>query len=109
MSEAIERSQRRMARGRNGEQNGWIAAFASNSSSTAKDALAVIRQELEIADSIDAKLKFRMQFLDPAAIGKRAGDSVAERDQAQSRDMLVSSAAISRLPRVACPVRAERG
>ena len=60
-----------MIRGRKRDQNGRIAVVASNPPSAAEDTLAVVRQELEIAVSVDVELKARMQFLDPAAIGKR--------------------------------------
>ena len=109
MGESIEHSPWRTVRGRKSEQNGRIAAFATKPSSSAEDALAVVRKELEIADSVDAKLKFRTQFLDPAAIGKRASDCVAERGQAQLHDKPIPSAAVSGLPRVARTVRIERG
>ena len=58
-----------MNRGRKRDQNGRIVA--ANPPSTAEDTLAVVRQEFEIAESVDVKWKPRMQFLDSAAIGKR--------------------------------------
>ncbi len=71
MGEAIKHGQRMMIRGRKRDQNGRTAVVASNPPSAAEDTLAVVRQELEIAVSVDVELKARMQFLDPAAIGKR--------------------------------------
>ena len=71
MGEALKRRQRLMARCGKRDQNGRIAVAASNPMSAAEDALAVVRQELEIAESIDVDLKSRMQFLDSAAIGTR--------------------------------------
>ncbi len=53
------------------DQNGRIAVVAATPPSTAEDTFAVVRQELEVAESVYVKLKPRMQFLDSAAIGKR--------------------------------------
>ena len=60
-----------MVRSGKRDQNGPIAVVAANPPSTAEDTLAVFRQELEIAESVDVKWKPRMQFLDSVAIGKR--------------------------------------
>jgi len=71
VGKAMKHGERMMTSGRKRYQKARIVVVASNPPSTAEDTLAVVRQELEIAESVDVKLKPRMQFLDSTAIGKR--------------------------------------
>ena len=65
------RRQRLMVRCGKRDQNGRIPVVASNPTSAVEDALALVRQEFEIAESVDVDFKPRMQLLDSAALGTR--------------------------------------
>ena len=69
--EAMKRRRRLMVRCGKRDQNGRIPVVASNPTSAVEDALALVRQKFEIAESVDVDLKPRMQLLDSAALGTR--------------------------------------